>query len=149
MKQKKKNKPNYFAQAIQRGGTDFIDNTNIQQLQNDASKILRELARGNIDPNQYYNYLANDRLAYALSNVAYQNLIHYNEIYYSLWFRVDYLQRNNQPLSQYLVQLMQEYSWKTRVYDIIYSHIEAFRATKDISHIISMVSKISYYTRYI
>jgi len=47
--QKRKARPSYFQQNVQRFGPNFLDQKNAEQMQKDAVKVFRDIAMGNID----------------------------------------------------------------------------------------------------
>lgn len=146
---KNKTRNNYFTQAVQRGGKDFIETTNIQQLQNDATRIFRDLAKGLIDINQCQDYLMNDRLATVLEQQAHQTYIYNSEIFYSIDYRIRGMEQCGIQVAPYLVSLREEWRLRVIVYQIILQNIQNFRVTKDINYIIAMSAQIASNRRYI
>lgn len=55
-KKQNNNNNNYFSRNIQQNGVGFIQLKNAQDIQREALKIFRDIARGNIDFEKYGNY---------------------------------------------------------------------------------------------
>jgi hypothetical protein len=138
------NRNNYFSQAIQRN-QNFIEETNTTQLERDSLTIFRQLARGDINVNTYFNYLTDDRLLYAMSSTAYKKLNTYSVIYDSISYRIGAFQSAGLPVPVEYQRAQQEYDWKKKVFEIIYTHVEQTRLTKDASNLISMIPEIRVY----
>jgi hypothetical protein len=139
---KNKSNNNYFTRAAQQGGKDFIETTNIEQLQRDAVKIFRDLAANRIDVQRCQEYLTNDRLAGVLEQQAYITSIYNTEIYNSIDYRIRGMEWNHQIVSSYLMSLRDEWACREAVYQIIYSKLQEFKVTKDVNVILSMIYEI-------
>lgn len=146
---KNKTKNNYFTQAIQRCGKDFVNTANIQQLQYDAPRIFRDLAKGAVDIAQCQEYLMNERLATVLEQQALQTYIYNSEIFNSIDYRINGMAYNQQPVDQYIIALREEWKCRVAVYQIIHYNIQNFRVTKDVNFILAMAAQIANNRRYI
>jgi len=140
---------NYFTQNIQRDGEYFIEKKMIQQLQNDAIRIFRELAKGDIDVNEYYGYLAHPTLSKVLNDAAIYNLIKYTEVLSALDFKIAAMSSYQQQVPQETINIREEYRCKHEVYNAIYYNIQNFIITKDANFIIAMIDQTRKYRRYI
>ena len=58
----KPNRPNYLDQQIQSFGPNFLDNRDSFNMARDAERILRDLARGNVNIYKYQQQLSNPQL---------------------------------------------------------------------------------------
>lgn len=140
---------NYFTQSIQRDGEDFIEKANPQKLKNDATRIFRDLAKGAVVVEDYYQYLANDKLLNAMEQVALGQFAKYSEVLNCINYKIGAVNHYGQSISNELSSIAQEYGWKVFVYEKIYYNLQNFKVTKDINYIIAMISQISNSRRYI
>ncbi len=137
------NNNNYFVQQIQRNGVNFLDTIRDDILQRDSIRIFRDLARGNINIDQYGDYFLNPKLINAAITASYSKFVLYStskagiELLINSPFGKDY---SNAP------EILNYYMRASEAYGLIYNAMMSIRQTNDINHLYSLVNKISSYS---
>lgn len=77
---------NYFSDNIQRFGDNFLQQYDAKKLRNDSPRIIKDIAFGNIDFDEYGIYFSDPQLINALIDVVYTKLtihrVSYNALEY-------------------------------------------------------------------
>lgn len=73
-----KPKSNYFAQEIQKKGENFLEGKTSKDMQWDAQRVFRDLARGNVNIDQYYIYFLEVQFLDNCIKFAYDKMTEHN-----------------------------------------------------------------------
>lgn len=142
MKPKKNNNNNnnYFSQNIQKYGQDFLKYKNARDLEFDALKIFRELARERIDISKYGGYFLNSQFLNSCILAAERKYIHHN----ISWTGVNaFVLTNPQAQSDInVMSVLNEHKNSTEAYNIILNILNIIRATGDPNHLYSLVNQL-------
>lgn len=132
--QNKQPKPSFLKQQEQRLGTGFLNRLNAEDIRKNALKIFRDLAEGNMDPNEVEQYFNQTDFTYNLLVAATDNLNYRNYVYSGLI---------SNPQIQYDLEMQRvasEVADQIRTYQSIVGHLN------NILYNISMYNGV--YTRY-
>lgn len=75
---------NYFSDNIQRNGENFLQQYDAKKLRNDSPRIIKDIAFGNIDFDEYGIYFSDPQLINALIDVVYTKLVIHRTSYNAL-----------------------------------------------------------------
>lgn len=70
----KNNNKNFFSNNAKKNGDNFLESMDPKSLRYSAKKIFSDIAKSNIDYDQYWQYFTNNMLIDALIDVAYTNM---------------------------------------------------------------------------
>ena len=146
-KNNNKQRRNYFENEKTRanGDPDFLEKKNFLQLQNDAVRIFKDLARGSIDVFQYEEYFQNRNFLNAIMKVAQNNVVKSSLVKYYIdtgIARNDFL-HGVMPDMVYTVE--NEFKLEIEAYTIIYSGLLTYSVSNNIADLIPMVSSLAKY----
>lgn len=132
--QNRQPRPSFLKQQEQRLGAGFLNRLNAEDIRKNALKIFRDLAEGNMDPNEVEQYFNQTDFTYNLLVAATDNLNYRNYVYTGLI---------SNPNIQYDLEMQRvasEVADQIRTYQSIVSHLN------NILYNISMYNGV--YTRY-
>ena len=148
-KGKPNNKPNYIKQQIQSFGPNFLDTRSAFELTRDAQRIIRDLAKGNININEYAQYLSNGPLLYHMLKIACDRRNEEEVIKCGILTMITQLQINGAPIDPFIQMQFEKHNNKYLAYNILYTELNNFNATQDPRYLITLVTNIYTYARYI
>lgn len=73
---KKQSQPSFFEQQLQRNGPGWIYAMNTEQIRKNALKVFKDIAFGNVDPNETADYFAIPDFTYNLKMAADDNAMY-------------------------------------------------------------------------
>jgi hypothetical protein len=141
----KRNNNNYFTSNIQKAGENFMDTKNARDLQFDAIKIFRDLARGNVDIAKYGQYLLDPMMLNACLSAANTKLMYYSISFSGVNCLVNSLSTSGNQIDPNIIMVLEDHRKSMEVYQAILTHFTALRDTGDIGYLVSLVNAISRY----
>lgn len=119
----KKPKSNYFSTNINKFGEAFLDLKNSRDIQNDAPRIFRELARRSINLEVYGHYFLEKHFLDNLLDVAKKKTIFHNTTYQTMQYAVNVMYMNGQLVEQNIVNVMTTHKNIAETYNVIYYYL--------------------------
>ena len=132
--QNRQPRPSFLKQQEQRLGAGFLNRLNAEDIRKNALKIFRDLAEGNMDPNEVEQYFNQTDFTYNLLVAATDNLNYRNYVYTGL------ISNPNVQYDLEMQRVASEVADQIRTYQSIVSHLN------NILYNISMYNGV--YTRY-
>ncbi len=140
-----KNQNNYFTQNIRERGEDFIYYKNSRDLQNDALKIFRELARGQIDISKYGKYFLDPQFLASCVQAA-QNKYSYHAISQTgVDMYISQIMNTGSMPDSITIGVKEDHKRKAEAYGLIYESLCNISYTYDINNLYVLVSKLQNY----
>ena len=131
---------NYFQQNVQKFGENFISRKNPAELELDAIRIFRDIARGNIDVQKDGPYFLDTQFLESCLTAANLKLNLHTTNYNGVLMLV------NNNLGSSMTMSILEYNKRCmEAYTIIYNHLMNIKATKDINYLTTMVGNLRNY----
>lgn len=132
---------NYFDYQIERFGESFLSRKNPQNLQQDAMRIFKDMAYGNIDVRQYECYFRDQQLLESMLLEADRNYRFHHISYYG----VEQL-RSNPYFPQDEVNNVSAYHKEVSdFYGVIFNGLTNFKVSNDIEYLIITIGQIRKY----
>ena len=150
----KKQFNDYFSTGIKQKGTGFLSFKNPQDLQRDAVRIFRDIARGNIDIEKYEEYFLNPMLLdnmviCANSKLLVETILRDGvSLLYSQQVTMEQnipLQPGCTPPSSTTTIVLQNQMSKVDAYIIIVNCLTSFQQTGDIAWIFTLAAQLNPY----
>lgn len=139
------NNNNYFAKNIREKGPDFIHYKNARELTNDAPKIFREIARGQIDLMKYGEYFLDPQFLECCLQAAY-NKYSFHSISQS---GVDMLITANMNqgimIDNTMVAVKESHKRTAEAYCIIWNTLNGLKLNQDLSNLFVLASQLQNY----
>ena len=145
---KKKNN-DYFSQAIQQFGENFLAYKTARDLEMDAVKIFRGLARGNINIDRYGCYFLDQQLLHACLQTAYSKSTLYNISYAGVNMLKDSIFASGQTPDINIITILDYHKKSAEAYNIILNGLNNVSNTGDINYLICMANSLADYRNYI
>lgn len=120
----KKTKPNYFSTNINRFGESFLDMKNSRDIQNDAPRIFRELARKNINLEVYGHFFLDKHFLENLIEVAKNKVIFHNTSFQTMNYAISVMNMNRQPIDQNIIDVAYTHKNIADTYNVIYYYLK-------------------------
>lgn len=140
-----KQQNNYFTQGIRERGENFIQYKSPRDLQNDALKVFREIARGQVDLQKYGEYFLVPQFLESCLQAAW-NKFSFHSISAS---GVDMLISNymNQGImpDDHVIGVKEQHKRTAEAYSIIYHSLCNLRITGELGNLFVLVSKLQNY----
>lgn len=136
---------NYFDYQIDRFGESFLNKKNPQNLQDDALRIFRDLAYGNIDVREYEEYFRDQQLLEAM-------LLKADQVYrfhYFSYYGVEQLRQNPNFPQDEVTNIATHHKEVSDLYNVILQGLNNFKISNDIDYLIIMIGQIRRYRNYI
>ena len=140
-----KNQNNYFTQNIREKGEDFIHYKSPRDLQNDALKIFRELARGQIDISKHGKYFLDPQFLASCVQAA-QSKYQYHAISQTGvdMYITQIMSKGSMP-DDITIGVKEDHKRKAEAYGLIYQSLCSISYTYDINSLFVLVSKLQNY----
>ena len=122
--QNKKPRPNYFSNNINKSGECFLDFKKAGDIQNDAPRIFRELARRSINLEVYGHYFLEKHFLENLIEVAKNKTIFHNITFQTMNYSINIMNMNGQLVDQDTINVAYTHKNICEVYNIIYYHLD-------------------------
>lgn len=140
MKHQRKAKSNYFQQNIQKFGENFIGQKNAGELEMDAIRVFRDIARGNIDVERDGKYFLNPQFLECCITSASLKLSLYTTQYNGVLMLV-----NNGTTDQTTISILEYNKRCMEAYTFIYNHLNNIKVTGDPNYLITMSNNLRNY----
>lgn len=145
---KKKNN-DYFSQSIQQYGENFLAYKNARDLEMDAIKIFRGLARGNINIDRYGCYFLDQQLMQACLTTAYSKLMLFRISFDGVSLLNDKIFASGQTPDVSVITIMDYHKKSKEAYEILYNGLLNTSNTGDINYLLCMTNLLNDYRNYI
>lgn len=132
------NNNNYFTQNIKELGENFLRHKTPRDLEFDANRIFRDLAKAKIQIEKFGGYFLDDTLSMCLMKVANEKYIYYNVI----WSGVNMLLQA-QPSNGEVLSVFQKVSRSREAYLTILSCLDAVKKSQDFHYLYGLVSQLN------
>lgn len=142
---KNNNQNNYFVQNIKERGEDFIHFKSPRDLQNDALKIFRELARGQIDINKYGKYFLDPQFLNCCMQSAWNKYSYHSISQTGVDLYITQLMNQGMMPDNTVISVKEDHKRKAEAYALIYNSLCAIGQTGDTSTLFVLVSQIQNY----
>lgn len=141
-RQNNKMSNNYFTQQIQRNGVNFLDGVRDDNLLRDAVRIFRDLARGNINIDQYGDYFSHPRLLNAAITASYSKFTYHSISHAGV---AELLQKNTIPYPS-APTVLNAHSRSAQGYKLIFDAMTAIANTGQYNEILkTLVNNLNNY----
>mgnify|MGYP004470986765 CR=1 FL=1 len=147
-RQNNRKQDNYFTRSIQKKGLNFMSLKSSSEFEVDAIRVFRDLARGNINIDEYGEYFLNEIFLDSCIKTAYSNLTK-NELSFKgmqLLYKESYEKFNYVDVN--IPTLMEYYRKMSEIYRIIYSYLNLVKETKETIYLV-VLSDALYEYRFI
>lgn len=145
----KKKGNDYFSQAIQQYGENFLAYKTARDLEMDAVKIFRGLARGNINIDRYGCYFLDQQLMHACIQTAYSKLTLFGISYDGVNMLKDSIFASGQTPDTNIITILDYHKKCAEAYRIIYNGLINVSNTGDINYLICMANSLADYRNYV
>lgn len=136
----KNNRPNYFKQNIQKFGENFLARKNVNELQMDAIRIFRDIARGNIDIQNEGKYFLDPQFMESCIWSASMKLNLFTTNYRGV------LMLYNSGVNDDNTMAVLDYNKKCmEAYTIIITHLNNIKITADVNYLSAMINNLRNY----
>lgn len=129
---------NYFSQNIKEFGENFLKYKNPKNIENDAMRVFRDLARRKVDIDKYGSYFLDDTFITILIKVASEKYIYFNVA----WTGVDLLANTSQPNPD-VINVLDKLSRSKQAYNIILLALNEIKRTRNYAYLYSLVSQLN------
>lgn len=133
----------YFSTNIQQKGENFLEQKNAQQLQNDAIRIFRDLARGNVDLEKYGEYFLDPMMIDACIIAATNKVMYHTISYNGVNYMINYLNSMMQAVDPNIIMVSEDHRKSMEVYTIILQNMQCIAQTKDLNYLPALINNIS------
>lgn len=145
---KKKNN-DYFSQAVQQYGENFLAYKSARDLEMDAIKIFRGLARGNINIDRYGCYFLDQQLMHACLQTAYSKLMLYKVSFDGVNLLKDSIFASGQTPDTTVITILDYHKKCKEAYEIIYNGLLNVSNTGDINYLLCMANVLADFRNYV
>lgn len=145
----KKRNNDYFSQSIQQYGENFLMYKTSRDLEMDAIKIFRGLARGNINIDKYGMYFLDDQLLHSCIRTAYNKSSLYNISYTGVNMLKDSIFASGNVPSADIITILDYHKKCAEAYNIILDGLNNVLNTKNINYLICMANTLADYRNYV
>lgn len=139
------NQNNYFSQHIRERGENFISFKNSRDLQNDALKIFRELARGQIDINKYGNYFLDPQFLNSCLQAAWNKYSYHSISQTGVDLYISQLMGKGMMPDNTVISVKEDHKRKAEAYTLIYNSLYSLGHTGDTSVLFVLVNQLQNY----
>lgn len=140
-----KNQNNYFIQNIREKGKDFIHYKNPRELQNDALKIFRELARGQINIEDHGMYFLDPQFLASCVYAAESKYQYHAISQTGVDMYITQIMNSGSMPDSIVVGVKEDHKRKAEAYGLIYQSLCSISYTYDINSLYVLVSKLQNY----
>ena len=138
--QRKNQRPNYFQQNIQKFGENFLGQKNSNDMQLDAIRVFRDIARGNIDVEEEGKYFLHPQFLESCIVAAFSKLSLHSINFNGVNLLV------SQGANDETTMSILEYDRRcAEAYTIIYNQLNNIRNTGDVNYLTVMVNNLKNY----
>lgn len=146
--QKKKGN-DYFTQSIQQYGENFLQYKNARDLEMDAIKVFRGLARGNINIDRYGCYFLEPQFLNACVQAAYSKLTYFKISYDGVNLLKDNIFASGRTPDPNIIMILDHHKKSAEAYNIILTGLYNIRNTNDINYLFCLANSLSDYKNYV
>ena len=131
MKPNKNKRPDYFDTQIQRSPLreDFLNEKNARDLQMDAVRIFRDIARGNLKIEEHAHYFENNQLLESCLVTANSKYNLHHVSFLGVQALIDNMMKNNQQPGQNIISVHEYHKRCSEGYNIIIQNLIAMKNT--------------------
>lgn len=140
----KKQNNDYFSKSIQQKGAGFIECKNALEIQRDAIKVFRDIARGNINFEKYGEYFLQDVFLSNLIIAANSKLISESIKRDGVNLLISQMSQTGANCDMQLI-VLQDLINKTQAYQIILNNLTALQQSGDVNWLYTLSAQISSY----
>lgn len=145
-----KKRSNYFTQNIMNNGPNFLNSKNAKDLQYDAVRILRDIARGAVDVREYYDYMCNTQLINAIIFVSGQKIDFHSVSAMSVGFYINCASTNPQMmLPETIYSILDDHQKTAYVYGVVSEAFRNFKVSLNVDFLLPMAGQLRNYRQYI
>lgn len=139
------NNNSYFARNIREKGVDFLNYISPRELTNDALKVFREIARGQVDLHQYGEYFLNPQFLECCLQAAY-NKYSFSSISHTGvdMLITDTMNRGMMP-DNLMISVKESHKRTAEAYSIIWQTLNSIAMSGDLSNLYVLVNKLQNY----
>lgn len=148
-KNKKKNINNVFTQGIQQGGPNFLDEKNSRELEMDAIRVFRSLARGQVDITAHGHYFLHEAFLNSCISAANSKLIFHNISFTGVQSLMNDIRNQGQIPDSNIIVVLDHHKKCAEAYNIIYSNLNHIVATRNINYLVCMADMLESYRNYV
>lgn len=142
------NNRNTFETQKQQKGQNFLGVMNPRDIYNLAERIIRDLARNNIDPMKYVAEFNDEQVIAACINFSHSKYSEALICEQSLMFAMHHNVNFNVP-AENVTAVLNNFIGKKQAYSIINLHFNRFMHTRNINELVVLISNVSGYRNYI
>lgn len=146
--QKKKGN-DYFTQSIQQYGENFLQYKNARDLEMDAIKVFRGLARGNINIDRYGCYFLEPQFLNACVQAAYSKWTYFKISYEGVNLLKDNIFASGMTPDPNIIMILDHHKKSAEAYNIILAGLNNIRSTGDINYIFCLANNLSDFKNYV
>lgn len=146
--QKKKGN-DYFTQSIQQYGENFLQYKNARDLEMDAIKVFRGLARGNINIDRYGCYFLEPQFLNACVQAAYSKYVYFKISQDGVNLLNDTIYASGVTPDPNIIMILDHHKKSAEAYNIILAGLNNIRTTNDINYLFCLANSLSDYKNYV
>lgn len=140
-----KQQNNYFTQGIRERGEDFIQYKSPRDLQNDALRIFREIARGQIDLERHGNYFLAPQFLESCLQAAWNKYSFHSISATGVDMLITNYMNSGMMPDDNVIGVKEQHKRTAEAYCIIYQTLCTLRTSGDLSNLFVLVSKLQNY----
>lgn len=137
---KRKARPSYFQQNVQRFGPNFLDLKNAEQMQKDAVKVFRDIAMGNINLNNDGEFFLNQQFLACCIKEA-EAILNTHIVHCNGCSALIYAGQGNDFVSA----VLEKDQRSAQAYKILYDGLCALSATGDLNYLSMLTNNLRNY----
>lgn len=145
----KKRVNNYFTQNIQQYGENFLQLKNARELEMDAIKVFRNLARENVDLNSHGHYFLNQDFLNACLTAAYSKWTYFTISFNGVNCLVDSILKQGQTPDPNILTILDHHRKSAEAYNIIYNGLINIQNSNSVSYLVVLVNSVSPFRAYV
>ena len=140
-----KGQSNYFTQNIRERGEDFIQFKNSRDLKNDALKIFRELARGQVDIAKHGKYFLNPQFLTSCAQAAQEKYMYHDISRAGVDMYINQVMNNGIMPDSVVIGVKEDHKRKAEAYGLIYESLCRLSYSYDLNDLYVLVNKLQNY----
>ena len=136
----------YFSQSIERyGGEDFLRFKNAAEIEREAPRIFRDLARGNVNIHKFGYMFLNNQFLSSLIKSANENYEFYNISYQGVNTLMYHIINNGMVIDNKITNTLNQHKVKCEAYSVILRYLNALQSSQDLNYLPLLVNALSQY----
>lgn len=141
----KKNNNGYFQQNIQKFGENFLDYKNAKNLEFEANKIFKDLAKQIINLDKHGHYFLDQQFLYSLLKTAHDKFLYHNVSYTGVQLLVQQTNMRGETVSSNIIFVLEKHRKAAEAYQLIITHLEMLKTSKDLNYVYVLANNLYNY----